>query len=142
MARPRVFRAALWSRSSPFRLRKRRRNRGVREDRFALSSATLLRLLTRRCRLLTFALMLEIALFGAGRIGQIHAANVARSEGARLRYVADVSAEAAQRIASKYGAQAISDPAVALADSAVGCVIVSSPTNTHVDLIIAAARAK
>jgi myo-inositol 2-dehydrogenase / D-chiro-inositol 1-dehydrogenase len=86
--------------------------------------------------------MLEMALFGAGRIGQIHAANVARAEGARLRYVADVSTEAAHRIASKYGAEAIGDPARALADSSIGAVIIASPTNTHVDLIIAAARAK
>jgi myo-inositol 2-dehydrogenase/D-chiro-inositol 1-dehydrogenase len=86
--------------------------------------------------------MLEIALFGAGRIGQIHAANVARSEGARLRYVTDVSPEAAQRVASKYGAEAVADPAAALADTAVDAVIIASPTNTHVDLIIAAARAK
>lgn len=86
--------------------------------------------------------MLEIALFGAGRIGQIHAANVARNEGARLRYVTDVSPDAAQRVASKYGADAVADPAVALADSKVDAVIIASPTNTHVDLIIAAARAK
>src|SRR5688572_30829086 len=86
--------------------------------------------------------MLEVALFGAGRIGQIHAVNVAKSGNARLRYVADVSTEAAQRIASKFGAVAIADPGRALDDAAIGAVIIASPTNTHVDLIIRAARAK
>src|SRR5687767_14838611 len=86
--------------------------------------------------------MLEMALFGAGRIGQIHAANIAKSEGARLRYVTDVSPEAAQRVASKYGAEPIADPVRALSDSKIGAVIIASPTNTHVDLIVQSARAR
>ena len=34
--------------------------------------------------------MTEVALFGAGRIGKIHAGNVARQAGVKLRYVVDV----------------------------------------------------
>ena len=34
--------------------------------------------------------MIDVALFGAGRIGTIHAGNVARQPGARLKYVVDV----------------------------------------------------
>ena len=37
------------------------------------------------------------ALFGAGRIGRIHAANIAAHAGARLKYVVDVDATAAAR---------------------------------------------
>ena len=39
--------------------------------------------------------MPEIALFGAGRIGRIHAGNIAAQPGLRLRYVVDVNAAAA-----------------------------------------------
>src|SRR5687768_2151654 len=49
--------------------------------------------------------MLEIAQFGAGRIGQIHASNIAASKNARLRYVIDVSADAAKKLAARYGAK-------------------------------------
>ena len=38
--------------------------------------------------------MIEIAPFGAGRIGQIHAANLAAADRARLRHVVDIDAEA------------------------------------------------
>ena len=53
--------------------------------------------------------MLEIAQFGAGRIGQIHAANIAAMKDARLRYVVDVNAEAAQKLAARYGAKVVSE---------------------------------
>jgi len=48
--------------------------------------------------------MIDVALFGAGRIGNIHAGNVAREEGVRLKYVVDVNQEAAQKLAARHGA--------------------------------------
>ena len=39
--------------------------------------------------------MIEVALFGAGRIGKIHAGNLARQPGVKLQYVVDVDAAAA-----------------------------------------------
>ena len=48
--------------------------------------------------------MIECALFGAGRIGKIHAGNVAREAGARLKYVIDPNAEAASALATEHGA--------------------------------------
>jgi len=38
--------------------------------------------------------MIEVALFGAGRIGAIHAGNIARQPGVRLKYIVDVDAAA------------------------------------------------
>ena len=38
--------------------------------------------------------MIDVALFGAGRIGKIHAGNLARESGARLKYVIDPNTEA------------------------------------------------
>jgi myo-inositol 2-dehydrogenase/D-chiro-inositol 1-dehydrogenase len=84
--------------------------------------------------------MLTFAQFGAGRIGQIHAANLASTGATRLRYVIDVNAEAAAKLAAKHGAQ-VTDVQTALADPAVEAVIIASSTDTHADLAIASAKA-
>jgi myo-inositol 2-dehydrogenase/D-chiro-inositol 1-dehydrogenase len=84
--------------------------------------------------------MLHFAQFGAGRIGAIHAANLAASGRARLAHIVDVHAPSAAALAAKHGA-AVSDTATALADPQVGAVIIASSTDTHAELVIAAARA-
>jgi myo-inositol 2-dehydrogenase/D-chiro-inositol 1-dehydrogenase len=83
---------------------------------------------------------IEVAMFGAGRIGTIHAGNLARHPGARLRYVVDVHQPAAEALAIKHGAQVASVEKV-LADPAIGAVVIGSSTNTHADLILRAAAA-
>jgi myo-inositol 2-dehydrogenase/D-chiro-inositol 1-dehydrogenase len=84
--------------------------------------------------------MIEMALFGAGRIGKIHAGNVARQPGARLKYVVDVNAEAARSLAQTHGAT-VGDVDGALRDPAVKAVVIGSSTDTHADLIMRAAEA-
>jgi len=83
--------------------------------------------------------MLNVCQFGAGRIGAIHAANVAAHPAAHLRYVVDVSDEAARALATGYGAD-VSDTGRALGDPDVDAVIIASSTDTHADLIEAAAK--
>ena len=85
--------------------------------------------------------MIEIAQFGAGRIGQIHASNIAALQDARLRYVVDVNAEAAQKLAARHGAKVVSEREV-FADPKVGAVLIASSTDTHARLAIEAARAR
>ncbi|MHA1546771.1 MAG: inositol 2-dehydrogenase [Alphaproteobacteria bacterium] len=78
--------------------------------------------------------------FGAGRIGKIHAANIAASDRASLAYVVDVDEAATAALTKKHGGQ----PATAqdaLNDPAVDAVLIASPTGTHADLIGAAAKA-
>ncbi|HEY1325313.1 MAG TPA: inositol 2-dehydrogenase [Casimicrobiaceae bacterium] len=84
--------------------------------------------------------MMDIALFGAGRIGRIHAGNVARQPGARLKYVVDVNAEAARALAGTHGAT-VSDVDAALRDPAVRAVVIGSSTDTHAELIMRSADA-
>lgn len=84
--------------------------------------------------------MIEFAQFGAGRIGRIHAAAIAASGKARLRYVVDVNAKAAAELAASYGAKAV-DTKTAMSDPKVGAVLIASSTDTHADLTIAAAKA-
>jgi myo-inositol 2-dehydrogenase/D-chiro-inositol 1-dehydrogenase len=84
--------------------------------------------------------MIDVALFGAGRIGTIHAGNAAREEGVRLKYVVDVNGDAARKLAARHGAQAATVAQV-FADRGVGAVLICSSTDTHADLILAAADA-
>lgn len=71
-----------------------------------------------------------VALIGAGRIGKIHAGNAAAHSALSLKYVVDPSADAATALAVRYGATATTLER-ALADPAVGGVIVASPTDQH-----------
>ena len=82
--------------------------------------------------------MIDVALFGAGRIGKIHAGNLARESGARLKYVIDPNAEAAGALAAVHGAKTATTAQV-FADPAIGAVLICSYTDTHADLILAAA---
>ena len=80
----------------------------------------------------------RIGLLGTGRIGQVHAASVARSANAELTWVCDLFIEGAQKTAAQYGGKVTADPAEVFASGEVDAVIIASPTPTHVDLINAA----
>ena len=84
--------------------------------------------------------MPELALFGAGRIGRIHAHNVAAHPDLTLRYVVDPVSDAAAAVADRFGARVVSVQA-ALADPEVSGVIIASSTDTHLDYCLAAAAA-
>jgi len=84
---------------------------------------------------------MKFAVFGAGRMGERHVANVAAHENAALAYVVNPNFERAKRLADRYGATACAGPEQPLADRTVDAVIIASTTSTHVDLITAAARA-
>src|SRR5438477_7892934 len=84
--------------------------------------------------------MTEVALFGAGRIGKIHAGNVVRQPGVALKYVVDVDGAAAAALAKQHGAQVASADTV-FTDASIAVVIIASSTDTHADLIQRAAAA-
>ena len=82
--------------------------------------------------------MTNVAIFGAGRIGKIHASNLARQPGVSLKYVVDVFPAAATELASQHGAKT-TDTETALGDPSVSAVVIASSTDTHADLILRAA---
>jgi myo-inositol 2-dehydrogenase/D-chiro-inositol 1-dehydrogenase len=84
--------------------------------------------------------MITIAQFGAGRIGAIHAANIAAGAETKLAYVVDVNETAAATLAAKHGART-ADAETALGDARVDAVVIASSTDTHADLIERAATA-
>jgi myo-inositol 2-dehydrogenase/D-chiro-inositol 1-dehydrogenase len=79
--------------------------------------------------------MLNIAVIGAGRIGRIHAANIAANPAASLGGVADVDIAAAEALARSCGAHAAMLEEAFAADA----VLIASPTPTHADYIERAA---
>lgn len=81
--------------------------------------------------------MLSIAVIGAGRIGQIHARNIAAHPMARLAGVCDPDGAAAARLAASCGSTVLDLDAAFTADA----VLIGSPTPTHADYIERAARA-
>jgi len=83
---------------------------------------------------------LTFCIFGAGRIGKLHARNVAAHPRARVKYIVDPIARAAADLARQVGARTAAEAATALADPEIDAVVVASSTNTHVDLITASAR--
>ncbi|QBX71856.1 inositol 2-dehydrogenase [Aeromonas hydrophila] len=84
--------------------------------------------------------MFNIALFGAGRIGQVHAVNIAEHKETRLYSVIDPHQEGAIALAAKYGAK-VQRCEEAMADPEIHGVLIASATDTHADLIEQAARA-
>lgn len=84
--------------------------------------------------------MKNVAIFGAGRIGRIHASNLAALPGVRLQYVSDPVQAAASGLAQQLGAQVASVEQI-LQDPGIEVVAIASPTDTHSDLITRAAAA-
>ncbi len=84
--------------------------------------------------------MLKVGLLGAGRIGQVHAVNIAGHPGSTLAAVSDVNAPAAEALAARYGAAATSSETI-IADPAIDAVLIATSTDTHSGLIEAATAA-
>lgn len=85
--------------------------------------------------------MVRFGLFGCGRIGAMHAANLARHKDAELSAVYDVHAPAAEAVAAATGATSVEDRDAILGDAAIDAVLIASSTDTHADLLVAAAKA-
>jgi myo-inositol 2-dehydrogenase/D-chiro-inositol 1-dehydrogenase len=84
--------------------------------------------------------MKHVAVFGAGRIGRIHATNLAAQSGVQLKYICDAMPAAAADLAQTLGAQ-VADIDTVFADKSIDAVAICSPTTTHSDLIARAAAA-
>jgi myo-inositol 2-dehydrogenase/D-chiro-inositol 1-dehydrogenase len=76
--------------------------------------------------------MFNVALFGAGRIGQIHGRNAAAHSDLTLKYIVDPNREAAEPLARGTGAVVV-DADAALGDASVSGVIIASATGAHLD---------
>ena len=80
---------------------------------------------------------INVAVIGAGRIGRIHAANIAtRIPGARLAAVADVNLVAARELGARFEVPlVVSDCREILEDTSITAVAICSSSETHAQLI-------
>ena len=85
--------------------------------------------------------MINIAVIGAGRMGQIYCHNVSKNEHCKLVYVVSRTLESASKLAHKYQANACTEISVAINNEAIDAIIIASPTPTHLDIVTMAAKA-
>jgi myo-inositol 2-dehydrogenase/D-chiro-inositol 1-dehydrogenase len=84
----------------------------------------------------------RIGLAGLGRMGQIHAANLAsRCTKAQLAGVFDANADVARDVSDRYDVPWAKSYDDLLADGTIDAVAIATPTGTHADLTVRAARA-
>ncbi|MGI9596895.1 MAG: inositol 2-dehydrogenase [Acidimicrobiales bacterium] len=85
---------------------------------------------------------LRIGLLGAGRIGSMHADLIQNQvSGATLAGVFDVRGEAAQQVGLAVGAPVFESAQALISDPGVDAVAIATSTDTHVEMMIAAAQA-
>jgi myo-inositol 2-dehydrogenase/D-chiro-inositol 1-dehydrogenase len=78
---------------------------------------------------------------GAGRIGQIHGRSAAAHKDATLAAITDVDAKAVAALAADTGATAAKSIADIINDKTIDAVLICTPTDTHAEIVMAAARA-
>lgn len=79
--------------------------------------------------------MLGIGILGCGRIGAMHAANIAAHANARVVAVFDINQTAAQAVSEATGAPVLASAAEVFASPDVDAVLIATATDTHADLL-------
>ena len=86
--------------------------------------------------------MINIALIGLGRIGQMHGENLLLHNDFKLKYVFDLDKKLTNRIAKKFSSISINDPKIAFNDKEIDAIFIASSTSTHIKLIEEAVKYK
>ena len=85
---------------------------------------------------------INVALFGLGRIGIMHAQNLKMNKKFNLKYVFDINKKLSIRAAKKLKSTYIKNPNIAFKDKNIKVIFISSTTSTHIPLISLAAKHK
>lgn len=85
--------------------------------------------------------MLSFAVLGCGRIGRMHARNIALHPRAQLAACYDISSDAAAQTAAELGCRATRSVDEIFNDQSIEAIFIASSTHTHVDLIKQGAKA-
>ena len=86
--------------------------------------------------------MINVALFGLGRIGQMHGENLHAHKKFNLKYTFDIDKNLSKKISNKFDALPIDNPRTAFQDKNVDIVFIASSTPTHINLINEATKYK
>ncbi len=84
--------------------------------------------------------MLRVAVLGAGRIGKIHARNVTLNPRCKLVAIADPIEAAAKSLADSLGCESSASAGATIARKDVDAIVIGTPTDTHIDFTLEAAR--
>ena len=84
--------------------------------------------------------MIRVGLLGTGRIGRLHAENIASHRESTLTAVADIDDESANNLAAQFGAIVKSTDEV-IADPNIDAILIATSTDTHSDFIEKASSA-
>ena len=79
--------------------------------------------------------MINVALFGFGRIGQMHAENLTKNKEIKLLYVYEKIDHLSNKAKKIYGCKIEKNYSKIFNDKNVDIVFISSPTNTHINFI-------
>ena len=86
--------------------------------------------------------IINIALFGLGRIGQMHAENLINHSEFNLKYTFDIDKKLSKRLSKKYQSIPIKNPSIAFKDKSIKCIFISTSTKTHLKFINEAVKNK
>ena len=86
--------------------------------------------------------MINVALFGLGRIGQMHALNILSNKNFNLKYVYDVNSKLVKNFEKKYKIKSINNQKIAFDDKSINVIFIASSTSTHIELITKSVLAK
>ena len=85
---------------------------------------------------------INIALFGLGRIGIMHAKNILKNKKFNLKYVYDINKKKSLSISRKLKLIHVKNPSIIFNDKNIKVIFISSTTSTHIPLITKAAQYK
>ena len=86
--------------------------------------------------------MINIALFGLGRIGLMHGKNLMRNKDFNLKYVYDLNKNLTKKISKILKSTPIDNPSMAFKDKKLNAIFIASTTSTHIKLILDAVKYK
>ena len=86
--------------------------------------------------------MINIALFGLGRIGLMHGKNLMRNKDFKLKYVYDLNKKLTIKASKILKSNKITNPSVAFKDKTLDAIFIASSTSTHIQLILDAVKYK
>ncbi len=86
--------------------------------------------------------IVNVALFGLGRIGQMHAKNLILHPKFNLIYVYDINKKLSKKMSNKFKCVNIKNPDIAMKDKKVDVIFIATSTSTHLKLITNAVKNK
>tara|TARA_X000000368_G_scaffold405530_1_gene382738 strand:+ start:774 stop:1790 length:1017 start_codon:yes stop_codon:yes gene_type:complete len=86
--------------------------------------------------------IVNVALFGLGRIGQMHAENLILHPKFNLIYVYDINKKLSKKMSNKFKCVNIKNPDIAMKDKKVDIIFIATSTSTHLKFITNAVKNK